>query len=55
MTATHATVRHLTGRVEGLGLYLWTISLYHQDFLINWTDIKQVHMGQYGLTEKNAP
>jgi len=41
MTATHATVRHLTSRVEGLGpKYLWTICFHLQDFLMTWTDVK---------------
>jgi len=37
MTATHATVRHLTCRVEGLG---HKISFHPQDFLMIWTDAK---------------
>jgi len=41
MTATHAAVRHLTCRVEGLGhKYLWTISLHLQDILMTLTDVK---------------
>ena len=41
MTATHATVRHLTSRVGGLGhTYLWTISFHPQDFLMTWTHVK---------------
>jgi len=41
MTATHATVRHLTSRVEAWDTkYLWTISFHPQDFLITRTDTK---------------
>jgi len=41
MTATHATVRHLTSRVEGLGHKIfWTISFHPQDFWMAWTDVK---------------
>ena len=41
MTATHATVRHLTRRIEVLGhkLFMET-SFHHQDFLMTWKDIK---------------
>jgi len=39
MTATSATVRYFTRRVEGHKLF-WTISFRHQDFLMTWTDIK---------------
>ena len=41
MTATHATVRHLTYRVEGLGHKLFMNNFFHhQDFLMTWIDIK---------------
>ena len=41
MTATHATVRHLTRRVESLGHKLFMDNLFHhQDILMNWTYIK---------------
>ena len=41
MTATHATVRYLTCRVEGLvQKYLWTVTFHPQDFFMTWTDIK---------------
>ena len=41
MTATHATGRHLTRRVEGLGHKLFMDNFFHhQEFLMTWTDIK---------------
>ena len=41
MTATHATVRHLTGRVEVLGHKIFMDNFFNrQNFLMTWTDIK---------------
>jgi hypothetical protein len=41
MTATHATVTHLTRRGEGLGHKLFMeFFFHHQDFLMTCTDIK---------------
>ena len=41
MTATHATVRHLTSRVQGLGHKIFTDNLFSsEDFLMTWTDVK---------------
>ena len=41
MTATHATVRHLACRVEGLGHKIFMDNfLSSQDFFMTWADIK---------------
>jgi hypothetical protein len=41
MTATHAIVRSLTSRVEGLGHKLFMDNFFSsQDFLMTWTDVK---------------
>ena len=41
MTATHATVRHLTSRVQGLGHKIFMDNFFRlEDYLMIWTDIK---------------
>ena len=40
MAATHATVRHLTSRVQVLGQNIWKTSFHPQEFLMTWTDTK---------------
>jgi len=41
MTATHATVRHLTSRVEGLGHKIFMDNFFSAPrLLMTWTDIK---------------
>ena len=41
MAATHATVRHLTSRVEVLRHKMFMDNFFnHQDFLMTWTDVK---------------
>ena len=56
MTATHATVRHLTGRVESLGHKLFMDNLLSSPriLMIYW-DEKYIHAGQYGPAEKTCP
>jgi len=42
MTATYATVKHLTSRVEGLDTKIFIDNFFSspKDFLMTWTDIK---------------
>jgi len=42
MSATHATVRHLTCSVEGLGhkIFMDNLFLSLKDVLMTWTDVK---------------
>ena len=41
MTATHASVRHLTSRVEGLGHKIFMDNFFSSPrFLMTWTDVK---------------
>ena len=42
MTVTHATVRHLTCRVEGLGhkIFMDNFFFRRQDFLMTWRNVK---------------
>ena len=56
MTATHATGRHLTRRVEGLGHKLFMDSFFSSPRLFD--DLlrrKILHAGQYGPTGKTCP
>ena len=56
MTATHATVRRLTCRVEGLGHKLFMDSFFSSPRLFD--DLlrrKILHAGQYGPTGKTCP
>ena len=56
MTATHTTVRHLTSRVEGLGHKIFMDSFVSMPrFLMTWTDVKYIHVGQCGPTEEICP
>ena len=56
MTATHATVTHLTSRVEGLGHkiimgnFFWTPRLFD-----DLDRSKYIFVGQCSLTEKTCP
>jgi len=56
MTATHATVRHLTCRVEGLGHKLFMDNFFSSPrFLTTYRDKKYFNAGQYGPIEKTCP
>ena len=56
MTATHTIVRHLTGRVEGLGHKLFMDNCVSSPrFLTPYRDKKYFNVGQYGPTEKTCP
>ena len=56
MAATHATVRHWNGRVEGLGHKLFMDNLFSSPRLLTtYRDKKYFHAGQYGPTQKTCP